>query len=366
MTTVLRLQQVLAILFFGIQLQVVTSAQVNVTTYHNDNARTGQNTLETILTPSALQPYKFGKLFSVAVDGQVYAEPLILSNVSIGGGTHNVVYVATENDSVYAIDASTGTIYWSRSLGSPVPSSELPNGGCGDISPYYGITSTPTIDPANGTFYVVTSILQSGEPAYQLHALAVTTGTEKFGGPVAIGRSYGGITFSAPYQHIRPGLLFENGHIIIASGSHCDNGPWYGWVMSYNASTLRQEAIFNTEPTGHCAGVWMSGSGVAADASGNLYFATGNSGNQNGTDLGDSIVKLSPPTSGFSVLSYFTPSENYLTGQDMDVGSGGVLLLPNTSLLVQMGKPGDLFLVNQNVMGKPGDLFLVNQNVMGV
>ena len=349
MEDLLRLRQNLILFVLAIGIQPAF-AQVNVTTYHNDISRTGQNTQETVLTTSNVAYATFGRLFSVTLDGQVYAQPLVLSNVSIGGGTHNVVYAATENDTVYAIDASSGAIYWSKHLGSPVPSSELPGGGCSDISPNYGITSTPTIDTTTGTLYLVTSILQSGEPAYQLHALAVTTGAEKFGAPVAIGGSSDGITFNPPNQHIRPGLLLQNGHVIIASGSHCDIGTWYGWVMSYKASTLAQEAIFNTEPTGSDAGVWMSGNGVAADASGNLYFATGNSAVENGTDLGDNIVKLGPPPSGFSTVSHFAPTESYLTTTDMDVGSGGVVLIPSTSLLLQMGKSGDLYLVNETTM----------------
>ncbi len=356
MKSLLHLVRTSAILFICLAAHIFVDAQVNVTTYHNDVARTGQNTQETTLTTANVKGSSFGPLFSVGVDGQVYAQPLVLSNLSIGGGTHNVVYVATENDSVYAIDAETGAVYWWKSLGSPVPSSELPNGGCGNISPYYGITSTPTINPTTGTLYVVTSILQNEEPAYQLHALAVATGAEKFAGPVAIGGSYDGVTFNAAYQHIRPGLLLENGHLIIASGSHCDNGPWYGWVMSYNASTLLQEAIFNVQPNGGSAGIWMSGNGVAADGSGNLYFATGNGDEYLDPNYGNSILKLSAPTpSGFSVVDYFTPSASNLEGnEDNDVGSGGVLLIPGTSRLVGMGKEGVLYLVNTTTgdMGK--------------
>jgi hypothetical protein len=346
MITIQRVQQFVAILSFCLTVQLVARAQVNVTTYHNDIGRTGQNTQETVLTLANVKAGSFGPLFWFTGGGQVYGQPMVLSNVSIGGGTHNVVYFATEDDVVYAMDAEYPHTYWQQVVGSPVSSGSV---GCTGISPYYGVTSTPTIDPTKGILYVVS---QSAGVGYELHALSVATGAELFGGPGAIGGTAGGITFEANQQLNRPGLLLENGHVIVAFGSNCDKGNWYGWVMSYSASTLRQEAIFNTEPDGHCAGVWMSGGGVAADASGNLYFATGNSDQYLKPDYGDSIVKLSPPTSGFSVLDYFTPSYAQTYGNnDEDVGSGGVLLIPGTSLLVQMGKPGYLYLVNENDMG---------------
>lgn len=338
--------------------------QVNVTTYHNDISRTGQNTQETTLTPANVNYGTFGKVFAATVDGQVYAQPLILSNVSIGGGTHNVVYVATENDSVYALDANTGYQYWQAHMGTPVSSSSI---ACSDISPQYGITSTPVIDPSSKILYVVA--LNSG--LYQLHALSAETGLEQLGGPVSIGGSYAGITFDAGDQHIRPALLLANGNIVFGSGSHCDNNNWYGWVFSYSASTLAQNGIYNSEPSnGHCAGIWMSGNGVAADSSGDLYFATGNSDQYLSPDLGDSIVKLSPAGSGLAVLDYFTPFDaTYYGNNDEDVGSGGVLLLPGTPRLVEMGKGGVLYLVSTTTgsMGKfcstcgPGDTNIVQE-----
>lgn len=202
----------------------LTFAQVNVTTYHNDVARTGQNTQETTLTLANVNYSTFGKIFSVIVDGQIYAQPLVLSSVNIGGGTHNVVYIATENDSVYAADANSGYVYWHAVIGTPVSSSSI---ACSDISPQYGITATPVIDPnhvGGPIIYVVA--LNSG--VYQLHALSAQTGAEQLGGPVNIGGSYSGISFYPGDQHIRTALLLENGNIIFGASSHCDNNTWYG------------------------------------------------------------------------------------------------------------------------------------------
>jgi hypothetical protein len=357
MLSVPRVHAILA-LVSALCFATVASSQVNVTTYHNDNSRTGQNTSETSLTMANVNSTTFGKLFTVTVDGQVYAQPLVLSSVTIGGGTHNVVYVATENDSVYAIDAGSGTVYWRASLGSPEPQADVtpggdPDSGCKNINPQYGITATPVIDPTSGTIYVVA---ETGA-TYQLHALNVGTGAEKFGGPVTISGTYDGIAFNPLFELIRPGLLLDNGQVFIGAGSHCDNGPWYGWLFSYNATTLKQDGVFNTEPSGHCAGVWMSGGGVAADSSGNVYLATGNSEEYTAPNYGDSVLKMTlntnnTPATAFSVASYFTPSDANSYGQnDTDVGAGGVLLIPGTSLLTQMGKPGALYLMNTSSLG---------------
>jgi len=343
---------------------ILSDAQVNVTTYHNDNARTGQNTQEVSITPANVGPSAFEELFAVAVNGQVYAQPLFLSNVSIGGSTHDIVYVATEHDSVYAIDAGNGTVYWQKSfLGSgatTVSDSDINN--CPNISPEIGVTGTPAIDTTSGTLYVVAKTKESGTFVQRLHALSVSTGAEKVGWPVVISAT----GFDAQHQLNRPGLLLENGHVVIAFGSHCDWTPYEGWVMSYNAATRAQEAAFNTVPSGSQGAVWMSGGGVASDANGNLYFATGNGtygpNYTSPVDYGDSIVKLAPPSGGtFAVADWFTPRDQddlNASGADTDLGSGGVLLLPDqpsgythTQLLVQMGKEGALYLVDRNGMG---------------
>jgi disulfide oxidoreductase YuzD len=344
-------------------------AQVDVTTYHNDNFRTGLNSQETTLTPENLNSTQFGKLFTVPVDGSVYAQPLYLSNVTVAGATHRVVYVATEHDSVYALDADTGGVYWKKSL--------IPNGGsavnsgtdlkCGDIATQVGITGTPVIDSTTGTLYVVAKVKVNGVISQHLHALDVSTGEEKFGGPVSIQASVPGtasdgdgslVTFNPKMENQRAALLLENGHVIIAWSSHCDNNPWHGWVLSYGASSLVQEGAYNPSANGSSSGVWMGAGGAAADASGNIYFATGN-GSWNGTtNLGDSIIKLGPPANGsFPVIDYFTPyNQASLSGRDRDVSSGGLVLLPDLSsgqqLLTMIGKEGKIYLVDRNNMGR--------------
>ena len=344
-------------------------AQVNVTTYHNDNARTGQNIQETVLTPANVNSTQFGKLFTVAVDGWVYAQPLYLSNVSIGGGTHNVVYVATEHDSLYAIDADAGTIYWQISLipaGGATPNS-ITDLNCKDMLPEHGITGTPVIDTSTGTIYMITISKVNGAFIQQLHAIDVSTSLEKFGAPVNVTATVPGtaaegtgttVSFNPMLQNQRPGLLLENGHVVIGWGSTCDISPWHGWVISYNATTLAQDGVFNTSPNGFFDGIWMGGGGLAADTGGNIYFATGN-GSWNGTsDYGDSIVKLGPSASGvFPVADYFTPyNQNTLAETDQDVASGGLVLLPalpsGQQLLAQMSKQGTMYVLDRNNMGK--------------
>jgi outer membrane protein assembly factor BamB len=221
-------------------------------TYHNDNARTGQNTKETVLTPGNVNSTQFGKLASVTVDGYVYAQPLVVRNVSISGGTHNVVYVATENDSLYAIDADNGSVLLPpRRFINPasgitaVPSSDT---GCGDLVPQIGITGTPVIDTTTETIYLATKTKENGSYVQKLHALDISTLAEKFNGLVAIAASVPGtgggtISFNPLNVNQRAGLLLQNGHIIIGWGSHCDNLPFHGWIMSYNAATLAQEAV---------------------------------------------------------------------------------------------------------------------------
>jgi Legume lectin domain/Chitobiase/beta-hexosaminidase C-terminal domain len=353
-------------------------AQINVTTWHNDLARSGLNSQETILTTANVNTNTFGRLFSVAVDGQVYAQPLVLSGVSIGGGTHNVVYIATEHDSVYAIDADSGATYAQVSLipagGTTVNTSSDLIPACGDIEPEVGITGTPVIDPSSNTLYVVAKSKVNGSIVQFLHALNAGTLTENAGSPVEIQASVAGIAndgdgtqvaFNPITENQRPGLVLDNGHVLITWASHCDHTPYHGWLISYNAKSLVQEAAWNATPNGDpkgtlsLAGIWMSGAAPAVDANGNIFLATGN-GYENGTtDFGDSVVKLGLPANGaFPVLDYFVPfNENGTdTLGDTDLGSGGVLLLPNASngaqLLAQAGKAGTLHLLNQNNLGK--------------
>src|SRR5450631_4757922 len=343
-------------------------AQVSVTTYHNDNARTGQNVQETTLTPANVNSTQFGKLFTVTVDGAVYAQPLYLANVSIGGGTHNVVYVATQHDSVYAIDADTGTQYWRKSL-IPAGGSSVSSGtdlNCADILTEVGITGTPAIDSTTGTLYVVAKVKVNGVILQYLHALDVSTAAEKYAGPVSIQASVPGsasdgngsmVAFNARQENQRPALLLENGHVVIGWSAHCDTAPFHGWAMSYGATTLTQEGVYNSSPNGSGNGIWMSGAGLAADVSGDIFFATGN-GTWSATDNGSSIVKLGPPSgSALPVLDYFTAYDQAsLTSADDDMSAGGVVLLPTLSngkqLLAMLSKAGTIYLVDRSNLGK--------------
>lgn len=358
-----------AILVFGLGL-LSAYAQVSVTTARNDNMRDGQNLSETILTPSNVNVNQFGKLFSQAVDGYVYAQPLYVPNVNIAGlGTHNVLYVATEHDSVYAFDADNNTgmnvsPLWYTSLIDPargittVSSNDV---SCSDLIPEIGITSTPVIDTTAGTMFVVTKIKDNGQFYHVLHALSITTGLDQPGSPVVIHAQVKGNKFDGLKEAQRPGLLLVNGTLFIAWASHCDNQPYHGWVMSYDESTLKQLEVWNSTPNGGLGGVWQSGGGVASDGT-YVFFATGNGtydGPKGGQDFADSVIKgpaISKPPHPFD---YFTPyNQQSLSNGDTDVGSGGVLLLPDQGegsphqhLLVQVGKSGSIYLIDRDHMG---------------
>ncbi len=314
---------------------------VDVLTQHNDLSRTGANTSETILTPANVNSATFAKLFTDGVDGQVYAQPLYVANLSLAGGTHNVVFVCTENNSVYGFDADTaGITYWHVNLGTPFTPS------CSDLTPVVGITGTPVIDLSSDTLYVDTK-LESG-PAQKLHALDIRTGNEKFGGPVTISAS----GFSASLQHQRPGLLLLNGVVYVCFGSHCDNGAYHGYVLGYNATNLSHVCSFNVTPTGSQAGVWSGGMAPAADTNGNIYIMTGNGTFDGNTNYGESMIKLN---GSLSVLDYATPGDyTTLNNGDEDLGSGGPVLVP-PHYVVGMGKDGNLYLADINNMGHVGN-----------
>jgi hypothetical protein len=351
------------------------SAQtVSVATYHNDNLRDGQNTQETILTTANVNSAKFGKLFSYSVDAAIYGQPLYVPNVGIAGqGTHNVVYVATENDSVYAFDADglNTTPLWQDSLvaggASAIPCAR--KGMCLVLSQTIGITSTPVIDTVGGTIYVLALTQETGGSVVDyLHALDITSGAEKFGGPVVVSASVPGtgvgsaggmVTFNAEMQLQRPGLLLLNGVVYIAWGSFGDQNPFHGWLMGYNSTTLAQVAVFNTTPNGTRGAIWQAGGGLSADANGYIYAQTGNGtfdANAGGADYGDSFIKFST-ASGLSVADSFTPdNQAVLAVKDLDLGAGAGLLLP-TQLgsypdeIVSAGKQGSIYLVDRDAMG---------------
>jgi outer membrane protein assembly factor BamB len=351
--------------------------------YKNDLARTGQNLTETVLTPANVNSAGFGKLRFLATDGKVDAQPLYLSGLSVAGAAHNVVFVATENDSVYAFDADNGATLWHVSL---LGSGETPSGpqSCGQVVPVIGVTSTPVIDRAagpHGAIFVV-AMSSAGADFQRLHALDVTTGAELFGGPKQISASYrapGGaaISFDPGQYEERAALLLLQGTIYTSWTSHCDHAPYTGWIIAYAELTLAQSAVFNIAPNGTGSGpasagpaIWMSGGGPAADTAGNIYLLAANGAfettlNTNGFpnlgDYGNSFVKLATSAGTLSVADYFAlyngPSES---AADEDLGSGGALLLPDMSdaggtvrhLMVGAGKDGNLYVVNRDSMGK--------------
>ena len=360
--------------------EAVVATFTGVLTFHNDNARDGVNSLEMVLTPKNVNSERFGKVFSYPVDGYIYAQPLYVPGVKIPRkGVHKVVYVATEHDSVYAFDANglVSTPLWHRSFIDPVngvttvPSEDA---GTNELFPEIGITGTPVIDPASGTLYVVavTKVVNGQTVTYKqrLHALALTTGAEKFGGPVLInpqmpgtgaGSINGLIPFDALTEGQRAGLLLSNGIVYVAFASHGDNPPYHGLVMAYGAAGLKRLGVFDDTPEGSDGGIWQSGNGPAADAQGRIYVASGNGTfdfNQGGLDLGDSIIELTfSRPAGFKVKTYFTPwNQADLSASDLDFGDSGVLLLPN-----QKTKPGQLAVT----VGKDSVIYMVNRANMG-
>jgi hypothetical protein len=350
-----------------------SAAQTAVTTYHNDNYRTGWNNTETTLTPANVNSSSFGLLHTVTVDDQVDAQPLIVPGVNITAGnfqgTHDVVYVATGNDTVYAIDADAGTVLLSVSLGKPV---SYPI-GCGNNGPNVGVDSTPVIDLATNTLYVMAYTQTSNGPAYTLHALGLGNLVDSLP-PATVAASHSlsdGTTFkfNATYQRQRPGLLLANGNIYAGFGSFCDFSANLsrGWLLGWNASTLAPftaNQLNDTQATSpdsfFLSSIWMSGYGLAADDSGNILFVTGNSDYSGTTydgvsNIQESVVKMSSDLT--SMLSIFTPKNvGQLDGSDIDFGSGGVMVLPDQPgsiphLAVATGKIGSMFLMNADSLG---------------
>jgi hypothetical protein len=351
---------------------VYVTAYSGTFTHHNDNSRTGQNLDEIVLTPSNVNAATFGKLFSFALDGLSMASPLYVAGVNIPGqGVHNVVYVATQHDSVYAFDADgvTATPLWQTSFlssgVSTVPASDT--GECCDISPEIGITGTPVIDAATGTLYVVAKTKEGSAYRQRLHALDVATGTEKFGGPVLIqasvpgngqGSSIGAVPFDPLHENQRPALLLSNGVVYIAFGSHGDVQPYHGWVLGYDATTLQQTMAVNVSPNAQGGGIWQANGGPAADSAGNIYVVTGNgsfdTGNINRTNYGDSILKIRPTG---TIADFFTPHDQAtLNANNFDLGAAGAMLLPDQPgahphLMVSGGKNNTVYLVDRDAMG---------------
>ena len=350
----------------------------DITTYKYDLARTGQNLTESTLTTANVKSSSFGLLRVLKADGKVDAQPLYLSGLTVQGGTHNVVFVATENDSVYAFDADSGTALWKVSLLKSGETPTEPVDGCNQITPQIGITATPVIDRsagAHGTLYVVAMSKDGSANYYQrLHALDVTTGAELLGGPVTITASYptqgGAMSFDARQYAERAALLLANGTVYTSFTSHCDSRPYSGWVIAFSQASLAQTAAFNAAPNSGGSGpaIWMAGGGPAADAAGNVYLLTANgafettldsNGFPNRADYGNTFLKLAGGS--LAVSDYFTMSNAVAeSSADMDLGSGGILLLPDLTdasnatqhLAVGAGKDGNIYVVSRDSMGK--------------
>jgi hypothetical protein len=366
------------------------NCHVSVLTYHNDLARTGQNLSETQLTPASVSSSQFGLLFRYPVDGQIYAQPLYLPGVVVPGkGIHNLVFVATEHDSVYAFDADNhlGAPLWQASFINPaqgVTTAQSAALSCGSIAPEIGITATPVIDPATGTLYVEAMTEEGESYVHRLHALDVATGLEKSGSPVEIQAAVAGagdgttvVQFEPWLYKERAGLLLLNGVVYTAWSSHCDSGNYHGWVISYDAKTLHQVAAFTDTPDWDAGAFWQGGAAPAADASGNIYLASANGtfdGNTGGADLGESVLKLSTGQ-GIIAADYFAPhNAAALDDKDLDLGSSGALLLPDSAgsashphLLVTGSKSGAVYVLDRDNLGhfQPGGDSQIVQSLTG-
>jgi phosphoheptose isomerase len=372
-----------------LNVSVATAVGIDVTTYHYDNARDGLNANETTLTPGNVNSTSFGKVGFYGTDGRVDGAPLYLSGMTFNGQPHNVLYVVSEHDSVYAFDADSGVQLWKISvLGTNETTSD--DHYCGQITPEIGITSTPVIDRSygahGGIFVVGMTKDASGNYHQRLHALDLTTGAELSGGPTEIQATYPGTgafssnglqTFNPGSYAERVGLLLMNGTIYLGWTSHCDQRPYTGWLMAYSEQALKQTSVLNLTPNsggtgfGEGAGsIWMSGAGLAADTSGNIYFLDANGGfdatlDANGFpvhgDYGNAFMKISTASGKLAVADYFNSSNTVMeSDDDQDLGSGGVLLLPDLTdskgqvhqLAVGAGKDSSIYIVDRNDMGK--------------
>ncbi|SPE31810.1 conserved exported hypothetical protein [Candidatus Sulfopaludibacter sp. SbA3] len=358
-------------------------AQLVVATAQYDNSRTGANLLETKLTPDNVSSGRFGKSFVMPVTGNVNAQPLYVPGLDVAGkGVHDVVFVATEHDNIYAFDAAgqPAEPLWRVHLAdpekgiNPVDSHFL---ACSFISPEAGITPTPVIDPATRTMYALVRTFENppgtqGHYVQRLHAIDIATGLERTGSPVRIhaamkgsaffGLSQRDVEFDPQVENPRAALLLSGGQVYIAWGSSCDHGSYYGWVMAYDAHTLRQRAVFNTAPDAGESAIWQGGAGLAADDEGNVYGVTGNgsfnASSKGGRNYGDSVLKLGLRDSALAVLDFFTPSTQMrMNWTDQDLGSTGPLLLPDQPgphrhLMAAAGKNGVIYLIDRDRMGK--------------
>jgi len=363
---------------------------ISVLTQHNDNTRAGLNSKETVLTTANVNSAKFGKLFSLPVDDQVYAQPLVVGNLAVGTGTHNVVFIATVNNTVFAFDADNGTPYWHKNFTMsgmrPPLATDMNSSWCTPYTDFYqniGIVGTPVIDSVAQTMYFVARSTNGNSFVQYLHAISILTGNEQSGSPVQISASMPGtgdgsvngvVSFDPRRNNQRQGLTLINGMVYITYSSHCDWNPYHGWILGYDAKSLQQKIVYNDTPNGENGGIWESGMGMAADAQGNMYVVTGNgtvgqgnlfvsSGNGTNeananpnpadpTDRGESAMKLTPSGSTLALTDYFTPT-NYLdlNYNDLDYGVMGSFLIPNSTYYITGCKDGNLYLLNTSNMG---------------
>lgn len=369
---------------------VVVTNYAGTFTYHNDLARTGANTNETVLNTGNVNASQFGKLFSYPLDGKPFAQPLYVPNVNISGqGNHNVVLVATEHDGVYALDADglSSTPLWYDSFVNPAAGittvSIGPTGPvdivCDSMFPEVGITGTPVIDPATNTMYLIARTKETSgsvtDFVQRLHAIDITSGAEKPNSPVVIQASVkgmgqgndsnGDVNFDPLGENQRSGLVLLNGVVYIAWASFCDPAVYHGWLMGYDANTLQQTTVFNTTPDGWAGGIWAAGAAPAVDASGNLFFSTGNGtfdADFSGPDYADSVLKMTTTGGQLALADHFTPYDQYfLNAQDLDLGSTGVIVLPDqpeppTHLLLAGSKEGTIYILDRDNMGGFNDI----------
>ncbi|MGD0435107.1 MAG: hypothetical protein ABSB86_01480 [Bryobacteraceae bacterium] len=373
------------LIFLASIMVAIAAAQINVLTANYDTDRTNSNNSETILNPATVNAQSFGKLGTLPVDGEIYAQPLYVSGVAIAGHLHNVIYAATMHDSVYAFDAdaiASGAPLWKVNLGTSIPASAiqappwLDGGHFTDVDVEVGILSTPVIDLGQQAIYLVSETVENGNPTFTLHALSLADGHEIANGPSVIAGSVSGtgdggqtVQFNATQQLQRPGVALLNRELYVAFGSHGDAPPWHGWLFAYDASNLQNQlAILCTSPNGTGSSIWQSGRAPAIDDGGgvkvtraegsapliqdgaSLYVATGNGDYDGMTNFGESMLRLSPIH--LDVMDWFTP-DNFvdLTDGDRDLGSSGIILVPGTNLLVTAGKSGNVYLTPRSDMG---------------
>jgi mono/diheme cytochrome c family protein len=322
---------------------------VGVYTQHNDNGRTGANLREAVLTPANVNPRQFGLLFRHVVDDQVFAQPLYVPNLAVGGGRHNVVIVATAGNTLYAFDADRDAApYWQVNLGL-AGSVEQHHFWCLDILGDMGIVGTPVIDPATATLYVVALTYEGGGFVQRLHALDITSGAERPHSPVVIVAK----NFDPILQNQRPALLLNHGSVYVGYSSHCDAGAYHGFLFRFDPATLRQLGVLNLSPDGEGNSIWQSGQGPAADSNGTIYFVTSNGTWDGEHDFGDSFIKLDPD---LTLRDWFTPT-NYveLDQKDHDLNSSGAMLIPGTHEMLGASKEGFLYLIDRDHLGHLGD-----------